>query len=571
MRILVSHITRKARGGIAQRGSVIDAAQLAIGRGAACEIHLPDPRVLLDHARIQFRGGGAFVEAQGAGEIRVNGQATGASSLKTGDKIEIGPYEVEIVAPSEGAEFAVTVELTKPFGDDLEQLKSRSSTHLAGVGLTKRQWSWTLAVAVAVLFFVLPLVAFAIKPDVKGADYMAGHKNGALAGWDVVWTSGDISGPHKFFGDNCEACHQQPFRMVRDESCLSCHQGIQHHADTTKFEFAAFGGQLCQSCHKEHNAGLGKAALISEGQQFCSDCHSGLKERAATTELINVRDFAPGQHPQFRPAVMGADGKAVRTALDAEPKPREVSNLKFPHDKHMKKEGVRNPQKGLVKLDCGACHTADAGGVGMLPIRMETHCQDCHSLRFDAKLMNRELPHGQPEQALAVIRDVYAGVALRGEAGDDDAPEAARRRPGRELTQTERVEALAWAERKSVSVADQVIGKSLCGSCHTVTGGDGKWEIAKVNIAWRWMPKAVMFPHSAHQPVSCGTCHDAEKSTESADVLMPAVATCQQCHGGEHATDKVPSSCISCHEFHQPHLGPMRSATGTAGAGGARP
>ena len=558
MSILVSYLTKKQRGGVSRRDVEVSAGSLRIGRGADCEAHLPDPRVLLHHATISLRGGGYFIDAQGQAELRVNGNITGASSLRTGDKLSLGPYDLAIVeAP--GYDFAITVELAKPLGDDLEQLKARSRVSVKAVGLGKRGWSWLLFVLVAIAFLALPIVSFLAKPDVQKQNFMAGHKGSLISRADTFWLSGDISGPHKFFGDSCEACHQQAFRMVRDEACLNCHKDIQHHADPKKFEFAAFGGQLCESCHKEHNGGAGRAALIVQDQTFCSDCHAGLKERASQTELVNVMDFG-GKHPQFRPSIVadGATGRVVRVALDADPKPQEQSNLKFPHDKHLKKEGVRNPEKGIVKLECASCHAVDGGGVGILPIKMETHCQECHALRFDAKALNRQLPHGKPEQALLVLRDFYAGLALRGEVSDDDAPGVVRRRPGQELTEPQRLEALAWADRKAATIADQVIGKSLCGSCHTVTGGNGKWDVTKVTLASRWMPKARNFPHGRHQPVACVTCHAADQSTQATDVLMPQIATCQQCHGGDKAADKVPSTCISCHDFHQPHLGPMR-------------
>jgi cytochrome c peroxidase len=39
---------------------------------------------------------------------------------------------------------------------------------------------------------------------------------------------------------------------------------------------------------------------------------------------------------------------------------------------------------------------------------------------------------------------------------------------------------------------------------------------------------------------------------------MPTIKNCQACHGGEVVADRVPSTCTFCHDFHLPHLGPMR-------------
>ena len=51
--------------------------------------------------------------------------------------------------------------------------------------------------------------------------------------------------------------------------------------------------------------------------------------------------------------------------------------------------------------------------------------------------------------------------------------------------------------------------------------------------------------------MKCEDCHAARNSKESADVLIPGIANCRACHGGAHAGDKVPTSCIACHDYHQ--------------------
>ena len=133
-----------------------------------------------------------------------------------------------------------------------------------------------------------------------------------------------------------------------------------------------------------------------------------------------------------------------------------------------------------------------------------------------------------------------------------------RRRPGTPLSEDVRLEALAWAEARASEVADIVIGKTLCATCHVVeraTGGD--WKVAPVRIAKVWFPKA-RFHHESHASTACADCHRAEESKYSQDVLLTGIATCQECHGGEDATAKLPSACTMCHVFHRPELGLMR-------------
>ena len=80
------------------------------------------------------------------------------------------------------------------------------------------------------------------------------------------------------------------------------------------------------------------------------------------------------------------------------------------------------------------------------------------------------------------------------------------------------------------------------------------------------MPKG-LFDHASHEAMACTDCHAATTSEVSSDVLLPPVENCQQCHGGERASARVPSTCIMCHLFHQPFLEPMHPPMTAAAAG----
>ena len=88
----------------------------------------------------------------------------------------------------------------------------------------------------------------------------------------------------------------------------------------------------------------------------------------------------------------------------------ESSNLKFPHDQHLKPE-VKSP-KGRVTLECASCHVADPGGRAFLPIDMKRHCLECHSLEFEPAVTARQVPHGSVDDALLTMQEFYANVAL---------------------------------------------------------------------------------------------------------------------------------------------------------------
>ena len=64
------------------------------------------------------------------------------------------------------------------------------------------------------------------------------------------------------------------------------------------------------------------------------------------------------------------------------------------------------------------------------------------------------------------------------------------------------------------------------------------------------MPQA-RFRHDRHATQTCTSCHDVRSSRVAADVAMPEIGRCRDCHGGAEARQsKVPSDCATCHVFH---------------------
>jgi predicted CXXCH cytochrome family protein len=94
-------------------------------------------------------------------------------------------------------------------------------------------------------------------------------------------------------------------------------------------------------------------------------------------------------------------------------------------------------------------------------------------------------------------------------------------------------------------------------------GAPQELSVAPVKVAAVWHPKA-RFDHGAHEDVVCADCHAAAESVESSDVLLPKIAVCRDCHGGETVSDRVPSPCVTCHAFHLDGMPPMHPARETA-------
>jgi predicted CXXCH cytochrome family protein len=587
MRHLIRFVTRKSRGGVAVHDEIVEGDKITIGRGNDCGIHLLDPRVLLHHAEISIRGDLPYVSSNAGADIRLNGNLVHIGRLETGDKIRVGPYEIELLPPQEGYGISLSVELVQAMGDDLDKLVAQSHIKVSRLGLTMRSWVWALAAAVLIGTFIVPLILNIVsrptvgapssaEPDARGLTLVKQTYDAAHTG---TWSTGGISGAHKFFGAACETCHEKPFVQVRNAACMSCHAAVSTHAQPARFPFSGMGEGTCQSCHKEHQ---GSEPVVRRSEKFCADCHNDMTKKTAHSQLHDVSDFASG-HPEFRPAVM--KNPALRETDNAKfmggtPKPTEYSGLKFPHEKHLRETGVRDPVRGNVVLECSGCHTPSDSGAYMKPISFERHCHGCHELKFDKFVPDRELVHDKPENVFKQIHDIYDALALRGGYEEPAAPAVLRRRPGTPLQPTQRKAVSDWAAAKSAEVLNGNFGRGLCNECHetidippkpveTTASGPApsmavavNWTITPVALADIWMPRAA-FTHARHADVACADCHKAKTSHAASDVLMPGIAVCQTCHGGEKATDRVPSTCVSCHTFHHKNMPSAHGMTQT--------
>jgi predicted CXXCH cytochrome family protein len=564
VRCSIKYLTSRPNGSVSVKTTHVDAMELRCGRGTDSELYLPDLRVAYHHAVLRDVDGQWIIEAVGEAMLRVGNQPVQRALLQKGEAVEVGPYVVELADGEAGDDFELKVELKVPVPDTTVLLKGRGGMVLADAMLSKRSLSWALALLVVALFLALPIAAF-FSPPV--------HEISKLApiAFDKSWDSGELSNPHKMLSGNCENCHDKAFTMVRDETCLTCHADQHNHADPSMFELAGLTETRCATCHKEHN---GPSPIVQQDRSLCASCHRDLNSKTAQTKLVNVASWAPG-HPQFRPTIVtdAGAGKIERLALDKDAWPKEGSGLKFSHAAHMVERDfgtglpvldgagqmipikLRSPTRGMIQLDCGNCHKPGPGGRGLEPLNMESLCSDCHTLKFDAAAPTRQLPHGQPAEVNAMLRDFYAGVALRGGyEGDDGAPAVVRRRPGTPLAEDQRAEALAWAEDRAARTLKTVFGRSTCGFCHEVRApeenGTPDWQVLPVRVAGVWMPKAV-FSHDAHTATPCEDCHAARGSASATDVLLPQVESCTTCHGDQDATAQVPSPCAMCHIYHQ--------------------
>ncbi len=544
MRCLIRKVVRRTKAGTTWDDSTYDGFSLSIGRGTDQNILLSDIRVALSHARIsETRSGEYVLHSQTLSGIVINDQPQQRKQLAIDDVIAIANYRITIITPPSGYDFAMEIEALFADAEDETSLEARSTIRLNDAGLRKRMPSLILFFGILFVFLLIPLTGT------------------VHSGWantlrmvplfsDASWLSGDLASVHHIVGSDCNTCHQIPFVKVRNAACLSCHANTEHHVDPSQFELASITETRCASCHREHNE---PSNLVRRDQTLCSQCHSKLDQTIAATDLLNARDFGR-DHPEFRASIttdVGGHKEQRRIALRSD-KLRDESGLRFNHQVHLRDEGVLDMQGRVQELTCANCHVPETGGVGMLPFDMESQCQHCHSLDFDPTDPDRQVPHANPEVVLRTLEDFYNAQALKGGYQDAAAPMFVRRvrRPGEPLSETRRRQALLWATEKLSATASQLFEYRSCNTCHVVNRRDGPtWEIAPVTVTHRWFPKA-SFDHSRHSTMQCLDCHAADTSDNSADVLLPGIDSCRDCHGGGGAENKLASDCITCHSFH---------------------
>jgi hypothetical protein len=404
-----------------------------------------------------------------------------------------------------------------------------------------------------------------------------------------VYSSGRMSEAHAVLEKECVTCHVQQAgtfsAKAGDNACLACHDGPNHHATQTK-------SLECSTCHSEHR---GRVNIKAASNQSCAECHADLKTASATPRFApRIRSFEDG-HPQFAALREGA---------------RDPGTIKLNHAIHMKPIR-RGPTGPIVNLDCGNCHRATSVDVDltyadpkyraaavsykdtdeflpsharaltplrpangrelMASVKFANACASCHLLAFD-KRFDEGVPHDKPEIVHAfLVKKFREYIAAH--------PSEVRvmRDPSRDLTgkplppEVRVLTPTQWVVERTAE-AEDLLERKTCKQCHTLSpvekdsqrkieslaqSGEasansglsvGLSTIAPANITLQWMPHA-KFDHGAHTGFTCVSCHEkALMSTESSDILLPGIATCQTCHapGPDHAE----SRCFECHTYH---------------------
>jgi predicted CXXCH cytochrome family protein len=568
MRALIRFVRRGQAGAVEHKERLFDGEAVTLGRSTDQVLHLKDRRVALKHARIALRGASPVISSKAPGGIVVNDALCREAALRPGDVIRIGANVLTVFAAPQGVDLAFSFELDPEAAAGDASLEPQL-LDLGAIGWRRRSWSWLLFGVVTLLVLLVPAAGLM---DAGTRDRI---RSGPLPD-DSLWLSGPLASAHHSTSEHCETCHQKPFQRVRNDACLGCHADVSRHFAASTGIVTELESARCAGCHAEHNE---PESLLRRDDALCASCHTDIAGLAGTekTTTLNASDFHD-DHPQFRislltpPATVeerrASTWPVLRVAVDR-PGLAERSRLKYPHTTHQDPAGIDGPD-GKQVLDCGDCHRPQADGRRMQPVTMEEHCASCHRLDFDPAFPDATVPHGPASIVLQRLIEYYSRSYLELYPDPKATAVPARRVtvPGRPPDARERARLLQLARERAFAVARDLIERRTCQDCHEIqaTGNaEDPWRVLPARLTSEWMP-AARFSHERHATTlsSCEKCHDAEHSKKSADVLMPSISVCRECHGsgdrGHSDAALVQSGCTMCHGFHDMAQGPWAPA-----------
>ena len=114
-----------------------------------------------------------------------------------------------------------------------------------------RFWSWSLTLAVAALFLLIPLTVVML-PEARDA-----LRQTRFLPNDGLWSPGPLHTAHQSIGANCNACHRRPFERVRDQVAQLEARGID--VDYRPGSGVRIGPHFC---HREDECDRVVAAIV---------------------------------------------------------------------------------------------------------------------------------------------------------------------------------------------------------------------------------------------------------------------------------------------------------------------
>jgi hypothetical protein len=415
------------------------------------------------------------------------------------------------------------------------------------------------------------------------------------------------------------ASHLTPFASANpsesNQRCQICHAGPPHHASQVPDERE----MACSVCHHDHRGQDASLVRLDDTSctnchadlENHHDKNLRFKDPVVAKSVTHF-DGDPNHHPDFFVVKNKKDPGRLKFnhALHRAPGyTLEPIGQILTFAQVAEGERARYGWKPKMPLDtpvppladCKSCHRLDSDEFGtsgartravhaglpsrgageyILPVTYENDCRACHPLEFDSKSPGRQVPHGlSPREILDELRQFYKAQVVNAD------PELLRRyvpprqKPGERAEPV--LDQLGRAVDDKVQIAVKILfgsgsneeamqrqklplGRRGCVECHVLSQSPSSLvnadtirdvAIEPVNVPSVWFERA-RFDHSAHRAVDCTDCHiEAKTSKDHADVLLPGITNCIQCHGpatGRNGTARggAGDSCTECHRFH---------------------
>lgn len=557
MDVLLRLVRPGTDGAIEYQDTELSADVLTVGSAADSAIQLLGTDVQAQHATLRGSGGKWTLASTGGARVAVNGRRTASAQLQTGDLIEVGGHRLRLIDPPAGFDLGIEIEPDPQVDPSAYERAFR--TDLSMTWLKKRSAAWILVVLVLTATLVIPFLSISRK-------HAPAHALPLLP-TEEIWNAGPLTPAHQLAaGQRCEACHEELFVRVPDAACRECHRMSADHVTSAHLAQTKLGpAQPCADCHREHHAPV--TGLVMRDNRLCVDCHANPHSRFGPLKVQPVTGFSATAHPAFTASLLkqtdALDELGRRQwVVRREPvgSAREQSNLKFSHALHLDAEHVTRLNGGGA-LGCADCHTPDADGEHFVPITMQRSCAACHTLSFDPKAPERQLPHGRPRDAILLIQDYFIRQAI-------DPTAAAvtfqrRRLPGQQEAAPLCTDAplVCARQRAQEEIEHQFTTTRGCSECHEVTDLHTadvleRFRINPVRLTRDYFAQ-VHFSHRLHAvqqdktgDKACESCHAVRKSNSSADLFIPDLPKCLECHSERPVVDRVTLQCTNCHSYH---------------------
>lgn len=534
----------------------LQAESIRMGSAPDSELQLLGPNIKGVHARLKVSDDCFELIGEKSSLFIHNGEAVKRAAINVGDEIIIDQHQLVISEPPPGFDLAI---IWQPAAVGGGLLANAYKTKLAQTELRTRPIAWTAFIVILLVAGLLPLVDYTVR-----SLQLESNNKQPITRYvaDSFWSSGPLHSAHNVaIGERCESCHEQAFVPVQDQACTHCHGGTTTHTALDNQHAALFADQACQNCHKEHNE---PQQLTNRNDALCQSCHANLTPVAT--------GFSAKNHPEFRvsllqPSVskqlgsLSTEWQLNKIAIADMAHTQENSHLKFSHQVHLDATKVRD-QLNDTQLQCSNCHSLSADREHFQPITMEQQCISCHELSFDPNQPKKQLPHGDIANIYPTLEAHFLALAF-----DDNSQTTFERRrlPAKIDAASDCTGDVVCAKQKATAENDRQFSQSGCVTCHYIEKIDGvdaqsRWQLLPVRLTSDWYP-AAQFDHRSHLTQSgetenllCGSCHEAQSSTTSTDILIPAMANCSQCHSDNKQGNKVPMQCVSCHQYHPKSL-----------------